>query len=94
MVWNDRVLKEESLIASDLKYPDCTGETYSITYNPPISAPGKRLIGKDRELIVSEWRMTWCAHSAFGQFRELITVTRTASRGNCPASPVNAAVSE
>src|SRR5499427_3094225 len=27
-------LAEEDLIASDLKYPDRTGETYSITYNP------------------------------------------------------------
>jgi len=27
-------LSEENLIASDLKYPDRTGETYSITYNP------------------------------------------------------------
>src|ERR1700746_2562621 len=27
-------LEEENLIASDLKYPDRTGETYSITYNP------------------------------------------------------------
>jgi hypothetical protein len=27
-------LAEENLIASDLKYPDRTGETYSITYNP------------------------------------------------------------
>jgi hypothetical protein len=27
-------LSEEDLIASDLKYPDRTGETYSITYNP------------------------------------------------------------
>src|SRR5215472_7858084 len=27
-------LEEENLIPSDLKYPDRTGETYSITYNP------------------------------------------------------------
>jgi hypothetical protein len=27
-------LAQENLIASDLKYPDRTGETYSITYNP------------------------------------------------------------
>src|SRR6266568_3313845 len=27
-------LSDEDLIASDLKYPDRTGETYSITYNP------------------------------------------------------------
>jgi hypothetical protein len=27
-------LEKENLIASDLKYPDRTGETYSITYNP------------------------------------------------------------
>ena len=27
-------LSEENLIASDLKYPDRTGETNSITYNP------------------------------------------------------------
>jgi hypothetical protein len=27
-------LSQENLIASDLKYPDRTGETYSITYNP------------------------------------------------------------
>jgi FtsP/CotA-like multicopper oxidase with cupredoxin domain len=27
-------LAPENLIASDLKYPDRTGETYSITYNP------------------------------------------------------------
>lgn len=27
-------LAEEDLVASDLKYPDRTGETYSITYNP------------------------------------------------------------
>jgi len=27
-------LENENLIASDLKYPDRTGETYSITYNP------------------------------------------------------------
>jgi hypothetical protein len=27
-------LSEENLIASDLKYPDRTGETYAITYNP------------------------------------------------------------
>jgi hypothetical protein len=27
-------LAEENLIASDLKYPDRTGETYSVTYNP------------------------------------------------------------
>jgi len=27
-------LSEENLIARDLKYPDRTGETYSITYNP------------------------------------------------------------
>ena len=27
-------LEEQNLIASDLKYPDRTGETYSITYNP------------------------------------------------------------
>jgi hypothetical protein len=27
-------LSEEDLIASDLKYPDRTGETYAITYNP------------------------------------------------------------
>jgi hypothetical protein len=27
-------LSEENLIASDLKYPDRTGETYSITYSP------------------------------------------------------------
>ena len=27
-------LEEENLIASDLKYPDRTGETYPITYNP------------------------------------------------------------
>ena len=27
-------LTEENLIASDLKYPDRTGETYAITYNP------------------------------------------------------------
>src|SRR5882724_10887540 len=27
-------LAEKNLIASDLKYPDRTGETYSITYNP------------------------------------------------------------
>jgi len=27
-------LSEENLAASDLKYPDRTGETYSITYNP------------------------------------------------------------
>src|SRR5215472_4835575 len=27
-------LSEENLIAGDLKYPDRTGETYSITYNP------------------------------------------------------------
>ena len=27
-------LSEENLIASDLRYPDRTGETYSITYNP------------------------------------------------------------
>ena len=27
-------LAEEDLIPSDLKYPDRTGETYSITYNP------------------------------------------------------------
>ena len=27
-------LSDENLIASDLKYPDRTGETYSITYNP------------------------------------------------------------
>jgi hypothetical protein len=27
-------LVEENLIASDLRYPDRTGETYSITYNP------------------------------------------------------------
>jgi hypothetical protein len=27
-------LEEENLIASDLKYPDRTGETYSVTYNP------------------------------------------------------------
>jgi hypothetical protein len=27
-------LEEENLIASDLKYPERTGETYSITYNP------------------------------------------------------------
>jgi hypothetical protein len=29
-----RSLEEEYLVASDLKYPDRTGETYSITYNP------------------------------------------------------------
>ena len=27
-------LSEQDLVASDLKYPDRTGETYSITYNP------------------------------------------------------------
>jgi hypothetical protein len=27
-------LSEDDLVASDLKYPDRTGETYSITYNP------------------------------------------------------------
>src|SRR6202035_2147791 len=27
-------LSDENLIASDLKYPDRTGETYSVTYNP------------------------------------------------------------
>ena len=27
-------LSEENLVASDLKYPDRTGETYSVTYNP------------------------------------------------------------
>ena len=27
-------LEEENLVASDLKYPDRVGETYSITYNP------------------------------------------------------------
>src|SRR5262249_11647629 len=27
-------LSEKNLIASDLKYPDRTGETYSVTYNP------------------------------------------------------------
>jgi hypothetical protein len=27
-------LEERNLIASDLKYPDRTGETYSVTYNP------------------------------------------------------------
>jgi hypothetical protein len=27
-------LSEENLIASDLRYPDRSGETYSITYNP------------------------------------------------------------
>jgi hypothetical protein len=27
-------LEQQNLIASDLKYPDRTGETYSITYNP------------------------------------------------------------
>jgi len=27
-------LSEENLVASDLKYPDRTGETFSITYNP------------------------------------------------------------
>jgi hypothetical protein len=27
-------LAEENLVASDLKYPDRTGETYSVTYNP------------------------------------------------------------
>ena len=27
-------LSEENLIASDLKYPDRTGETYAVTYNP------------------------------------------------------------
>jgi hypothetical protein len=27
-------LAEENLIASDLKYPDRTGETYAVTYNP------------------------------------------------------------
>jgi hypothetical protein len=27
-------LSEENLVASDLKYPDRTGETYAITYNP------------------------------------------------------------
>ncbi|MGH7045991.1 MAG: CmcJ/NvfI family oxidoreductase [Stellaceae bacterium] len=27
-------LEQENLVASDLKYPDRTGETYSITYNP------------------------------------------------------------
>ena len=27
-------LAEEDLVASDLKYPDRTGETYAITYNP------------------------------------------------------------
>jgi hypothetical protein len=27
-------LEEQNLIASDLKYPDRTGETYSVTYNP------------------------------------------------------------
>jgi hypothetical protein len=27
-------LSEKDLVASDLKYPDRTGETYSITYNP------------------------------------------------------------
>ena len=27
-------LEEENLIAGDLKYPDRTGETFSITYNP------------------------------------------------------------
>jgi hypothetical protein len=27
-------LEEENLVASDLKYPDRTGETYAITYNP------------------------------------------------------------
>jgi hypothetical protein len=27
-------LSEENLVASDLKYPDRTGETYAVTYNP------------------------------------------------------------
>jgi hypothetical protein len=27
-------LSEENLIAGDLKYPDRTGKTYAITYNP------------------------------------------------------------
>jgi hypothetical protein len=27
-------LSEDDLVASDLKYPDRTGETYSITFNP------------------------------------------------------------
>ena len=27
-------LSEENLIASDLRYPDRTGETYAVTYNP------------------------------------------------------------
>ena len=27
-------LSEENLVASDLRYPDRTGETYAVTYNP------------------------------------------------------------
>ena len=29
-----QTLSEENLVASDLKYPDRTGETYAVTYNP------------------------------------------------------------
>jgi hypothetical protein len=29
-----QTLAEESLVASDLRYPDRTGETYAVTYNP------------------------------------------------------------
>ena len=29
-----QTLSEENLVASDLRYPDRTGETYAVTYNP------------------------------------------------------------
>jgi hypothetical protein len=29
-----QTLAEENLVASDLRYPDRTGETYAVTYNP------------------------------------------------------------
>ena len=29
-----QTLSEENLVASDLRYPDRTGETYAVTFNP------------------------------------------------------------
>ena len=33
-----QTLTDENLVASDLRYPDRTGETYAVTYNPSRSA--------------------------------------------------------
>jgi hypothetical protein len=41
-------LAEENLVASELRYPDRVGETYSVTYNPASQHPSVYVIEENR----------------------------------------------